>query len=127
MTGKGKFNWKKEKNLMTQIQKINKTLKIGVLKDEGKLNEAPTSKATVSSPKNWHDNMWNASGELLRVVYWLSSLQLKGSDSIKKDAKLKRIIDNLKKLERQLEKHSDKMDMTEGKLTEDWNSGPGFS
>ena len=37
MTGKGKFNWKKEKNLMKQIHKINDKLKIGVLVDEGKL------------------------------------------------------------------------------------------
>jgi len=42
MTGKGKFNWKKEKNLMNQIHKINKKLKIGVLVDEGKLTEAIT-------------------------------------------------------------------------------------
>ena len=38
MTGKGKFNWKKEKNLMKQIHKINDKLKIGVLVDEEKLS-----------------------------------------------------------------------------------------
>ena len=82
----------------------------------------PTRKATMSSPKTWTDNMWNASGNLLNVVYWLSSLQLKAPKEIKNDPKLKGIINNLKKLERQLDKWYDKTDFKnmqfEGKLTE---------
>ena len=91
----------------------------------------PTRKATMSSPKTWTDNMWNASGNLLNVVYWLSSLQLKAPDVIKKDAKLKGIINNLKKLERQLDKWYDKTDFKsiqfEGKLKESWDSPQGYS
>ena len=81
----------------------------------------PTRKATMASPKSWTDNMWNASGNLLNVVYWLSSLQLKAPKEIKSDSKLKGIINNLKKLERQLDKWYDKTDfenLTEGTLNE---------
>ena len=107
-----------------------KRLKEIISEEITKLNEAPPAKATVSNPKNWHDNMWNASGELLRVVYWLSSLQLKASPKIKKDAKLKGIINNLKKLERQLDNWYDKTDLTdmqEAKLKESWDSPQGYS
>ena len=61
------------------------------------LKESPTAKATIATPKTWVDNFWNASGNLLNVVYWLSSLQLKAPQQIKKDAKLKGIINNLTK------------------------------
>ena len=33
------------------------------------LNEGPTRKATMASPKSWTDNMWNAAGQLLNNVY----------------------------------------------------------
>jgi len=54
MTGKGKFNWKKEKNLMNQIHKINKKLKIGVLVDEEKLTEKVKYKKDKKIGGEWY-------------------------------------------------------------------------
>ena len=90
---KGNYYYTTKQAANKYLSKFEKQYKS--LVSEGKLKEAPTSKATVASPKNWVDNMWNASGNLLNVVYWLSSLQLKAPKEIKQDKKLKKIIDGL--------------------------------
>ena len=76
-----------------------------------KLQDLLKDTLTEEVDKKWQKNWWNATKKLLDSISWVSALTYapKIPKVVKKDKKMKKLVDELLKQYDRIEKHVDKM------------------